>query len=446
MSRRPATKPKHPPWPRRVWVLAWALVLLTTSVAGAAVVQKDLPQPADFRQCLQWALKHSPRLQKSALEIKVRKLSEWDAKWAFVPSVHMQSRYFFGRPEQSGRPYELKFTTGTYNPVGAYFSLQANRLVSRIAVVAHVGGIEAVLARLAKSFLKLHALQNRIQLAEDRIALARRVLAYTKSLRKSGSATGLQVEVAEQTLEVAQARAMSLAVARQAALNQVKVLMGMDPSLKLALDLPAGLQQVIGSFDPKKNGLDQARRHSLELKVQRLKEQLQAMNITLAYTKFLPTFHMTLENPDPLTAENENALYFSVGIELAIWEGFKQVRNVQRQRMILQQFKQERRQKELSVTALWQGARDRVSQTRAALKLASTRERLTGLREREALIAYQVQQTTFPAFAARRMSHLEARGTLTQSELAYHEALVDLRRLTGDLLRTHLTVGSKDFE
>lgn len=119
---------------------------------------------------------------------------------------------------------------------------------------------------------------------------------------------------------------------------------------------------------------------------------------------------------------------------------------MQRQKMVLTQMGLERKHKELALTALWQGARDKVMQTRATLKLARTRARLSGLREREAFIAYRSQQSTFAGFAARRLNHLEAKTTQAKRDLEYQSSLLDLRRLTGDMLRSNVSIGSKDFE
>lgn len=450
MKRRVADK--QPSLARMLGRSLFALVMLVAlwpAAAGAADagdVEKALKQPADFRACLEWTLGHSPKLKQSALEIKVRRLGEWDSAWDFAPSIQMYSRYFFGRPEDSGRRYELKFSSGTYNPVGAYFTLQAQKLVRKLAVYAHLAAVEEIVNRLANSFVELSALDEQIRYHEERIRLAQRMVDYTKSLKDSGSATGLQMEVAEQGLEVAQAGAMALAAARQAVLNQMKVVMGLDPQMKLAIDVKAGVAQVLAGYDVTRTTLPNAQKHSLDLHVQRIKELLQDLNITLAYTKFLPTLQMNLENPDPLVAQDGNALYFSVGIEMALFEGFRQVRNVQRQKMVLKQFKYERRHKELVLTATWQGARDRVMQERAGLKLTKTRARLAGLRERESFIDYRAQQASYAQFASRRMDHLEAQGNLAKKQLEYRKALLDLRRLCGDLMDQHIEVGSEDLE
>jgi outer membrane protein TolC len=347
------------------------------------------------------------------------------------------------------RVYDLKFRTEDYNPVGAYFTLQARRQLTRIAVASHGMLIEQGVYRLAQDFLRVRTLHRQRELAEERIKLAQRLVAYAESLRGTGSATGLQVEMAEQALDVARISALEVDASKQGALNKLKILMGMDPSYKLELDLEEGYKQLMSDFDTREAALAAARKHSFDLKVAQIKEKLQDMNIIMAYTKFLPSLHMYLETTDPLSGEEQGTLYFSVGLEVPLWDGFKRVRNVSRQKLIRRQLRADRRDTDHELVGHWQAAHDRLRQTDASARLGRSRSRLAALQERESLIRYQSHQVQFPDYADRRVDHLEALGVEYEKELDHALAVLDLRRITGNLTASYVKgdfAGSQDSE
>ena len=417
------------------------LLVLAAAAPPAAADQPDrekLPQPANFNQCLKYALSHSPRLLRSALEIRVRSIDESDARWEFAPSVKLFTRYYFTRPRDVERAYDIKLRTEDYNPVGAYFTLQARRQLTRIAVASHGMLIEEGVHRLAQDFLRVRTLHHQSEFAQERIQLAQRTLAYARSLRDTGSATGLQVELAEQALDVARIAALEVNAAKQGALNKVKILMGMDPSYQLELDLEAGYQQLMSDFKPAQAGLGAARKHSFDLKVADIKEKLQDMNIIMAYTKFLPSLHMYLETTDPLSGEEQGTMYFSVGLEVPLWDGLSRVRNISRQKVIRRQIRADRRDTDHELVGRWQAAQDRLRQADASSRLGRSRSRLAALQERESLIRYQSHQIKFPDFAERRVDHLEALGKEAEKELDHALAVLDLRRITGDLTDSYV--------
>ncbi len=108
-----------------------------------------------------------------------------------------------------------------------------------------------------------------------------------------------------------------------------------------------------GSFDPAAATLEQAKDKSYELKLLELKKEMQGYMITVAKAKIFPTILFTTQTPDPLSVTNARGLYVGLGLEVPVWDGFKRIRNVSRQKAVLKQFSSEKDLKEIDLTDKW---------------------------------------------------------------------------------------------
>ena len=57
-----------------------------------------------------------------------------------VPPLTFRTYYYVNRPSGTGygKPYSLNFSTDPYNPIGAYFTLQAQKLATQVAILSHL--------------------------------------------------------------------------------------------------------------------------------------------------------------------------------------------------------------------------------------------------------------------------------------------------------------------
>ena len=73
----------------------------------------------------------------------------------------------------------------------------------------------------------------------------------------------------------------------------------------------------------------------------------------MAKTKLLPTLFMGAQTPDPLTLVQSRSLFFFVGANIPVWDGFKRLRNVSRQKIVLKQYDAETNEKEIDFKEKW---------------------------------------------------------------------------------------------
>jgi outer membrane protein TolC len=434
---------------RRVLLcLAWlALALAGAGVmplAGAAAAEPaSVPEGLQsFDQLVHLALRQSPYLLKSSLEIEIRRLDEMDSRVALLPTVTFRTYYYLNRPRDfqglSTQPYSLSFRSDSYNPVGAYLSLQAQKLATQVAILAHLKVISEGLRNLGKLFLDLGTLKRLEGYQADIVSLNRENLTFAENRLGIGTGTSLEVKVAVQELEVARDEEARLRQAAKRTLDQIKAFVGLKQGQDLRLDLSNASHQVLGDFDAAGASLTQAKDRSYDLKILKLKEELQGYNVSLAKARVLPSFLFTTQSPDPLSVNTGHGLYVGFGLEVPVWDGFTRLRNVSRQKAVLKQFGAERNLKELDLNDQWEAVRAEVQEAAAAAKLSQSQEEVARLKERQAQIRYQGGSIQLPDYLAGRKGLLEAEKGRTMKAMNYDAALLKFRLISGDLSQSYV--------
>ena len=190
---------------------------------------------------------------------------------------------------------------------------------------------------------------------------------------------------------------------------------------------------MLGSFDPAAATLEQTKTRSYELKALHLKEEMQGYNILLAKAKVFPSLFFTTQTPDPLSGNPNRGLYVGLGLEVPIWDGFKRIRNVSRQKTVLKQFSADRDLKENDLTDKWNGLQQDLQGAAGTLKLAQSQEELARLKERQSEIRYHSGTQPLPAWLGGRKASIEAQKNVASKRLEYEQIILELRQFSGDL-------------
>jgi len=428
------------PW---LWVvLSLLLTWPAMGLSGEAPQQRDavevLSGPADFDACVKLALRQSPALTKSNLEIEVRRLDEADSKSDFFPSFKFKTRYFVSQPRDANvtdpLDYYLAFLSEDYHPLLAYFSLKVRKIITQIATLGHLKVIAAGVHRLGQGFLELNASERLAALQGELAQLARENLRYARERQKLGEISPLEVQIAEQEAEVVAAEQERLVASQEKIREAVRGFLALKPGRPLELDLKQARRQVLGDFDPSQASREEAENRSFDLRIQKLAKELQAWNITLAKMKFLPSFNMAVQSPDPLALTGVRGYFFSIGLSFPLFDGFKRVRNINRQKTILKQVGSEVEVKESDFMQMWRDAQEKVRSAAAALRLARAQEGLARLKERQGETLYQSGGEALPVSLAARQARVKAQMQEVQQALDYDLAVLGVRHLSGELV------------
>ena len=395
--------------------------------------------PMDFNGCLWVALEKSPYFTSSSLEIAVRRLDESDSRYGLFPTLSFRTRYYVNTPRDvlnnNSQPYSLGFYADSYNPVESYFTLQARKLLTKIAIYGHLLVIEKSIHRLGGFFLEVDSLDKMAAYQDELIAKNLQNLAYAQNRVKSDSASSLDLRLTEQELEMARLEREKITSSRSALVEEIKTLIGLRAEDSLELDLGGVRQQVLNTFDPVAATLDQARSNSYELKIQGLKKELQELNVTLAYARFLPTLVMGVETGDPLNVGNRGTYYTWFGAEMPIWDGLKRAHNVTRQKTVLNQYNAEGRTKELDLSTTWTNARRKFMEAASGLKLAHAQEEVASLKKRQSEISYREGREPLSRYLDESKRSIDVQRDSQAKELEYLKAALEMYSLSGELSR-----------
>jgi outer membrane protein TolC len=427
-----------------VLVMAWGAICWCRPAWGAELKLEDQTSvpttPLSFDDSVNIAIHRSPYFTKSSLEIDIRRMDETDSRYDLIPPLTFQTYYYVNRPSGVGnsKPYSLSFSTVPYNPLGAYFALQAQKLATQVAILAHLGIISVGLEKMGRLYLELDALDKLAGYQKDLIKLAQENLTYAKNRMSIGTGTSLEVKVVQGELHLAQGEQETIALARERALSGLKNLLGLPSSHVLIPNARDSEHQVLGQFNPATASLEQAKDRSYELKSLEIQKKLQGYKVSLAIAQSLPTILFNTQTPDPLSVSTAQGLYVGFGLQLPVWDGFKRIRNVSRQKAALRQIGAKKTEKEDNLAERWLEVLGRIQEKRVAVKNAQTREELARLKAHQKEIRYQSGQAPLPEFLAGRREVLLAQKDAVRKGLAYDKDVLYLRMISGDLGNTYV--------
>jgi outer membrane protein TolC len=396
--------------------------------------------PLTFEEAVKIALTQSPAFTKSSLEIDIGRMDETDSRYALIPPLTFRTYYYVNRPSGTnyGKPYSLNFSTDPYNPLGAYFTLQARKLATQVAILGHIGTISKGLLSLGGFYLQLDGLHKQASIQKDLIKVAQENLTFAENRVAIGTGTSLEVKMAQQQLQLFRGEQEGITLNETRTLTNLKNLLGWPANQEITPAFSDSRRQVLGSFNPATVTLEQAKTCSYELKVLEIYKQLQQYNIRLAIAKSLPTIIYTAQTPDPLSQSSSYGLYVGFGLEIPVWDGFTRIRNVSRQKALLKQVGAKKGEKEDLLTDKWFDIHEKIQEITTLLKNAQSLEELTRLKSHQQEVRYHSGEVPLSAFLESRIELLKAQRDTSRQVLNYDFNVLKLREFTGDLGNTYV--------
>jgi outer membrane protein TolC len=407
---------------------------------GPAAVTLPPGSALTFDEAVKIALIQCPFFAKSSLDIDIRRMDETDSRYGMVPPLTFTTTYYVTRPEYTGnsKPYNISFSTDPYNPVGAYFTLQAQKLVTQVAVLIHLQSISKGLERLGGFYLELDALQKLAACQRELVQVSRENLTYGENRMSIGTGTSLEVKVARQQLELALGEQEGIALSTKRVLAGLKSFLGLPSTQDFIPNCRDSKRQVMGSFDPATTTLEQAKHRSYDLKSIELYQQLQTYNIRLAKSKVLPTFVFTTQTPSPLNVSTGQGLYVGLGLQIPVWDGFKRIRNVSRQKAMLRQVDAKKTEKENALEDKWFENLGSVQEKSVSLKSSQALENLARLKAHQNDVRYQSGEAPLTVVLESRKEVLTIQKETLRRGLDYDKAVLQFRENSGDLGHTYV--------
>jgi outer membrane protein TolC len=294
------------------------------------------------------------------------------------------------------------------------------------------------LQRLGSFYLELNTLQEIAACQRELVQVCREDLKYAENRLSIGTGTSLEVKVAQQQLELALGEQEGIALSTKRALVSLKSFLGLPSSQDFTPNVRDSRRQVIGNFDPATATLDQAKQRSYELKSMELYKQLQAYNIRLAKSKMFPTFVFNTQTPSPLSVTTGQGLYVGLGMELPVWDGFKRLRDVSRQKAVMRQVDAKTVEKGNSLEEKLLVDLADIQGKKVTWKNAETLENLARLKAHQTEVRYQSGESPLNVALDSRKEVLKIRKETLRRALDFDKAVLELRENSGDLGHTYV--------
>jgi outer membrane protein TolC len=309
-----------------------------------------------------------------------------------------------------------------------------------MAVVMHLQIISEGIRDMAQRIIELNFLDQRADCQDKVIECRREKVKFLQERYKAGVAPQMEVQIADQELAVSQAETEWIAAKRTTIMDGLYPFFGLYRPQRLDLNLQAARHQILGDFDPEKFGLEQAKTHSFELKIQDIKKRLQEYRISIAYANFIPSLTFGVKQTSPLEKPQEEDYYVKLGFQINLWNGFKDVNDVSRQKMVLRQFKSEMNNKEAEFSTEWEIARRELRKSETAMKLARSTEKLASLKKRQCEIFFHSNSQTLSKLLDSRVDLLDTRKVSLLKNQDYDLRALQIRHLSGDLFNSYVDV------
>jgi outer membrane protein TolC len=394
--------------------------------------------PASFDELVRYALRESPLFARSSLEIQIRRLDEADSKSELFPSLYFTSRYYPSQPSNSNvedpQFYYFALSTGDYNPLLAHLSVKARKVLTQIARLAHYKAVSVGIGQLGKSFLELSAVDRLVELQETLLKVSEENLRSAQERQRLGQIVPKEVEIIAQEVVVAKAQQEALTAYRARIRQGLLQFLGLKPGQPLPLDLRDAKRQVLGGFNPEKASLEEAQKRDFEVRIKKLSQELQTWKIALAKMKFMPSFNLILQTPDPVSSNINRGTYFSLGLNFPIFEGGRRFRDINRQKLVLKQFVSEEARKAAELLQDWQTAEQDLRAAGTELLVAQAKAKLARLKESQAETLYRTGEMDFTEFMRARRERIQAQIKVVRQAREHNLAALDLRRLSGELV------------
>ena len=443
---------------RTGWVcLAVCLALL--AVTGLAYAGPGAPPPGggyghfDFPTCVRYALVHSQEFLNHRIEIQIRSADLKDAHSELLPTLQLISRVYLERAS-SGSPFSIQLLVKDWDPYLALLKIKSRKILVDIAKTAHMGKISSNIGSMAKLFYRIHPLDKAINARMEVVAVRRKLVDFAETRRKQEATSGLKVEEWGNEAKEDEVMAEDLRREKREKLAELKRLLGYHPDFDLPLDTRDAVNQILFGFNGQFVTFGDVQGNNLSLKKLAKEEQLQSNEVTGAYLTLIPKPLLIFEDVQN-QVDRTSGLNMAIGLDYTIWDGFRRVRNIKRQKMIAEQKKIAREDESQSLYGQFQQIRDRIQASGAKQSVFTEKSRIAELLEQKYFMCFKsgqpcpdewdgrgtprdtgaLSQDPYASYLRSRITKMEANLEAMRIVEERVNALIELATLAGGLER-----------
>ncbi len=426
---------------------AWSMVILVSlCIFFAAPLQAGSSvAPAsygyfDFPTCVRYALVHSETLIKNRLEVQIQSADLKDAHSEIFPTFEVQTRYYFARTRNyndrtsGNQKFSASLLMTNFNPMLALVKVKAKGILVDAATTTHQHKISEHIGNMAKLFYRISFLEKTIRAERQIAALIKNKVNYATTKKDQGEYDPIAARALVNNQRGQEIKIRGLENALDQATRQLKIMMGYPPDFHLPLDTRDAANQILFGFNGSQITFADIQAGNLGLKVIAKREQFQSNMVSGAYLRLLPRPIVIFQDINN-QVDASSGTTFGVGLDYTLWDGFRRVRDIKRQKLRASQIRIERNE---AAQQLY----DRFRALRSDIKLAAEKEgfareqvNLAEASEERALSQYKAGTLTYDLYMDQGVAKIQANLGALNAVLERVNALIDLATISGGLNR-----------
>ena len=414
-----------------------SLVFLSSnSLANTGSQSNDPFGYFDFPTCVRYAFVHSESLLSNKLDIQVASIDLKDAHSELMPTFQLVTRYYFIRTDDANNPnpskFNVQFQMTNWNPYEALIKIRAKSIFVDLAKLAHFDKISENVAQMAKLFYSVNTLQSTIRGQKQILAIHNNKVNFGKSKFDQGNTDSFTLQSWTNSLKAQQLKVKSLERELDQKISLLKSLMGYHPDYHLPLDTRDAANQILNGFNGRWMTFADIQGRNIKLKMAAKKEQAQSVMVTGAYLQLVPKplFVFTDNKNTPNTTSGVN---MALGLDYILWDGFKRVRDISRQKFKAQQLEIDRKQLSEKLYSDFKKIRGEIESTGEQSSLSREQAKLADLAEEKAAILYKSGTMDYGEYSDQRIKTVEAHLNVANDLQNRVFELIDLATMAGGL-------------
>lgn len=427
----------RPVSPLLILVTLLSLVFLSSnSLANTGSQPNDPFGYFDFPTCVRYAFVHSESLLSNKLDIQVASIDLKDAHSELMPTFQLVTRYYFIRTDDANNPnpskFNVQFQMTNWNPYEALIKIRAKSIFVDLAKLAHFDKISENVAQMAKLFYSVNTLQSTIRGQKQILAIHNNKVNFGKSKFDQGNTDSFTLQSWTNSLKAQQLKVKSLERELDQKISLLKSLMGYHPDYHLPLDTRDAANQILNGFNGRWMTFADIQGRNIKLKMAAKKEQAQSVMVTGAYLQLVPKplFVFTDNKNTPNTTSGVN---MALGLDYILWDGFKRVRDISRQKFKAQQLEIDRKQLSEKLYSDFKKIRGEIESTGEQSSLSREQAKLADLAEEKAAILYKSGTMDYGEYSDQRIKTVEAHLNVASDLQNRVFELIDLATMAGGL-------------
>lgn len=422
----------------RVVVLPWLLgivVILSTLNAFAEIqIKPESYGYFDFPTCVRYALVHSDSLTLNRIDIQLASVDLKDTHSELLPTVQVSTRYYLAYASTVSSPsnWNVQFNMLNWNPYLALLKIKSKSIIVDIAKLTHFDKISDTTANIARIFYGIHTGEKAIRGSKQILALVQDKLNFGRSKNDQGKIDPLELQGLQNEYRSQQIKVKSLENDLQEKVSQLKALIGYHPDYYLPLDTRDAASQILSGFQPNRISFIDIQGGNLQLKISAKKEQVQSNALTGAYVALAPQPQLVFQQ-NTNTPNTASGLNLALGVDYYLWDGFKRVRDIKRQKLLAQKYNLDREQLSRQLYIKFKSLKSGMGLSSEKESLSREQAKLADLAEEKALSNYKSGLIDYNQYVEQRIKKSQAHLEASESLQSRVNDLIELATISGGL-------------